>query len=210
MASETEETNQLLRRAEEGDNRAIERLLVEHRERLRKMIAVRMDRRLAARVDPSDVVQEAWAEAVRKLPDYLRDRPIPFYPWLRQIAWERLVRLHGRHIHAGRRSVRREQPWDGELSEESAVDLAGRLVASGTSPSGRMLRDEVRRRVREALGQLAARDREVLVLRYMEQLSTAEIAAVLGITVGAVKTRHFRAIERLHRLLDADLAENDR
>jgi RNA polymerase sigma-70 factor (ECF subfamily) len=209
MQSETVDTDDLLRRAERGDKRAIERLFVKHLGRLRKMIAVRMDRRLAARVDPSDVVQEALAEAVRKMPAYLRNRRVAFYPWLRQIAWERLVRLHGQHIHAGRRSVRREQPLEGELSEESAVDLAGRLAASGTSPSRRMVRDEVRRRVREGLDQLAARDREVLVLRYMEQLSTAEIAAVLGITEGAVKTRHFRAIERLHRLLDADLAEND-
>jgi RNA polymerase sigma-70 factor (ECF subfamily) len=203
------ETDELLRLAVRGDSRAVERLFVAHRERLRKMIAVRMDRRLAARIDPSDVVQEALAEAVRKMPDYLRKRPIPFYPWLRQIAWERLVRLHERHIYVGRRSVRREETWCGTLSDESAADLAGRLVSSGTSPSRRMVRDEVRRRVREALDRLAARDREVLVLRYMEQLSTAEIAAVLGISEGAVKTRHFRAIERLHGLLDADLAEND-
>lgn len=209
MGVDDPDTEQLLRRAAQGDRTAIERLLVRHQDRLRKMIAVRMDRRLAARVDPSDVVQEALAEAFQRMPDYLRERRLPFYPWLRQIAWERLVHVHGRHIHAGKRSVRREQSWN-TLPEESAMELAERLVASGTSPSRQLMREEMRRRVRNALEQLNPKDREVLVLRYMEQLNTSEVAAVLGINEGAVKTRHFRAIERLHRLLGGELDEDNR
>src|SRR5579872_5226230 len=99
------ETDQLLGRAAAGDRRARSELLHRHRARLRRMVAVRLDRRILPRVDPSDVVQEALAEADQKLSAYLRQRPVPFYPWLRRLAWEQLVRLHERHLRAGRRSV---------------------------------------------------------------------------------------------------------
>jgi RNA polymerase sigma-70 factor (ECF subfamily) len=169
------------------------------------MVRVRMDRRLAARVDPSDVVQEALAEAAQKLSGYLRERPVPFYPWLRRLAWERLVRLHQRHLHAGKRSVLREDAP--ALADASAMQLAQHLLGSGTSPSRHLARKELRRRVQDALGRLGERDREVLVLTYLEGLSVKEIAAVLATTEGAVKVRHLRALERLRGLLGDDCAE---
>src|SRR5262249_22618301 len=156
--------------------------------RLTHMVRVRMDRRLAARVDPSDVVQEALADAAQKLSGYLRQRPVPFYPWLRRLAWEHLVRLHQHHLHPTKRSVLREQVP--ALPDESAMELARRLLGSATSPSRQLLRKELRRRVQDALGQLSERDREVLVLRYLEGLSVKETAAVLASTEGAVKVRH--------------------
>jgi RNA polymerase sigma-70 factor (ECF subfamily) len=165
------------------------------------MVALRLDRRLAARFDPSDVVQEALADAAGKLSDYLRRRPLPFYPWLRQLAWERLVQLHRRHVLAGKRSVTREEAGVLDLPEDSAVELAQRLAAAGASPSDHLLREELRERVQQALSHLAPRDREVLVLRHLEQLSTREVAAVLDLSEAAVKARHIRALERLHRLL---------
>jgi RNA polymerase sigma-70 factor (ECF subfamily) len=146
-------------------------------------------------------------DAAQELSDYLRSRPLPFYPWLRQLAWDRLIELHRRHLHAQKRSVRREDPDFLALPEESAVQLAQRLMAPGSSPSARLLRDELRGRVQAALAQLPPRDREVLVLRHLEQLSTQDTAAVLGITLGAVKTRHLRALERLRSLLGEDFAE---
>lgn len=113
-------TDQLLRRAESGDRAALDRLLASHRRRLRQMVAVRMDRRLAARVDASDVVQEALAEAAARLPEYLDRRPAPFYVWLRQLAWQRLVDLSRRHIYAQRRSVEKEVACSMPLPDESA------------------------------------------------------------------------------------------
>jgi RNA polymerase sigma-70 factor (ECF subfamily) len=208
VPSEGADTKELLRRAGEGDPAASQQLLVRHRARLRRMIAVRMDRRLVARFDPSDVVQETLAEAARKLSDYLRRRPLPFYPWLRQLAWQRLVRLKRRHIRAQKRSVTREEPWETALPDESALALAGGLVGSGTSPSRHVLRAELRAQVQAALARLPERDRELLVLRYLEQLSNAEIVAVLGISEGAVKMRHVRALERLRTLLDESLGED--
>jgi RNA polymerase sigma-70 factor (ECF subfamily) len=177
-------------------------LLRVHRGRLRQMVVLHMDRRLAARFDPSDVVQEALAEAARKMPDYLRRRPIPFYPWLRQIAWERLMHLHTRHLRSAKRTVTREESWVLDLSDESAVQLASRLVNNESSPSRQVLKRELQRRVREALERLSPQHREILVLRYLEQLRVAEIAAVLGISQAAVKMRHVRALDRLRCLLD--------
>jgi RNA polymerase sigma-70 factor (ECF subfamily) len=191
------ENDELLAQAELGDSAARQQLLEMHRPRLRLMVAVRLDRRLSARVDPSDVVQDALTEANQALDEYLKERPLPFYPWLRRFAWKRLVDLHRRHVVARRRTVTREESLDPGLPDHSAVALADNLMASDTSPSRHVLRDELVERVQSALGLLDARDREVLVLRYLEQLTTAEIAAVLGIGVGAVKMRHLRALQRL-------------
>ncbi len=201
------DTEELLQRAEQGDSSAKQLLLTRHRDRLRRMIAVRMDPRLAARIDPSDVVQEAAAEAARRFSDYLRRRDCAFYPWLRKIAWERLVQLHRQHIHAQKRSVKRELRWNMNLPDESVMQLADRLQASGTSPSRQMMRDEIRQRVRAALEQLTPQDREVVVLRHLEQLALKDVAAVLSISESAVQSRYRRAIERLHDLLNGGSAE---
>jgi RNA polymerase sigma-70 factor (ECF subfamily) len=201
MTTETPDTERLIARARAGDRAARHDLLDRHRDRLRRMVAVRLDRRLAARLDPSDVVQEALAEAAGRLSDYLNQCPLPFYTWLRRLAWDRLVELH-RHHGRARRSVAREEPEALDLPDESVAALAERLAANGTSPSRNVIRRELRDRVRAALDALGPRDREVLVLRYLEQLTTTESAAVLGIGEGAVKSRLMRAILRLRDRLD--------
>jgi RNA polymerase sigma-70 factor (ECF subfamily) len=195
------DTDELVELAGGGDAAARQLLLMRHRKRLRQMVAFRLDRRLAARVDPSDVVQEAIMEAAVRLSDYLERRPLPFYPWLRQLAWDKLIELHRRHIHAQKRSITREDADVLGLPDESVVELASRLLAGGSSPSHHVLREELRDRVRAALVTLAERDREILVLRHLEQLSVREIAVVIGISEGAVKVRHLRALERFRRLL---------
>jgi RNA polymerase sigma-70 factor (ECF subfamily) len=197
------DTQELLERSNRGDATARRELLVRHRERLRRMVALRLDRRLNARVDPSDVVQEALADAAQHLDDYLRDRPLPFYPWLRQFAWERLCKLHRHHIHARRRSIIREET-DMPLPDESVRQLAHRLLAGGTSPSRRLIRQEQREQVRAALAELAPQDREVVVMRHLEQMETAEVAAALGISEGAVRNRQYRAVMRLRTLLEGE------
>ena len=197
----TPDTEQLLMQARAGDPRAVEQLLAGHRQKLRQMVAVRMDDRLAVRVDPSDVVQDVLATAFVKLPTYLRDRPLAFYPWLRQLAWQRLAELHRQHVQARKRSVMREEPQVMAISEQSAIQLADRLAASQTSPSGQIVKREERQRVRDALQQLGPRDRELLVLIYLEQLSTTETSGVLGLSEKAITMRHLRALERLRRVL---------
>ncbi len=207
VASSNCDTETLLQRVVEGDRSAREELLVRHRGRLRQMVAFRLDRRLAARIDPSDVVQEALAEAAQKLSDYLERRPLPFYPWLRQLALQRLVDLHRSHIQAQKRSVTREEAQALPLADESALELADRLMGSAGSPIGHLLRDELRAQVHAALLRIPPRDREVLVLRHLEQLSIREMAAVLGIREGAVKTRHLRALQRFRDAVTEEQGE---
>jgi len=168
-AAQQPDTEELIQRAGTGDQLARQQLLSRHRSRLRQMVALRIDRRMAARIDPSDVVQEALADAAGGLSEYLKDRPLPFYPWVRQFAWERLLQLHRFHLKAQRRSVDREQLRIFDLPGDSEAALAERLVTSGTSPSGKLLRAELRQRVQTALEALEPRDREVLVLRYLVQ-----------------------------------------
>jgi RNA polymerase sigma-70 factor (ECF subfamily) len=211
MSADDPVTEALIRDAAGGDERARQRLLDLHRRRLRRMVALRLDPRLAPRLDPSDVVQEALADAAAKLDDYLRERPLPFYPWLHRLAAERVVQAHRRHLKAQARTVDRERHGGVVVPDASAVRLVERLAASGTSPSRRLLRDELRLRLREALDRLAPGDREMLVMCYLEDLSFSEIAAVLGITENSAKVRHFRALERIRKLMDQpDTSEGER
>jgi RNA polymerase sigma-70 factor (ECF subfamily) len=194
------DTDELIALASTGEEAARQQLLGRYRGRLRRMVAVRLDRRLLSRIDPSDVVQEALMNAVEKLPEYLRERPLPFYPWLRRLTWERLVKLHRWHLTARKRSVSREEQAI-PLPDESVAELARRIAASGTSPSQNVVRAELRSRVQAAMAQLQESDREFLVMRYLEQLSSTEIGAILEIGESAVRMRNRRALQRLSRLL---------
>ena len=197
------DTAALLARAARGDLQARNLLLDRHRQRLRRMIAVRMDHRLHKRVDPSDIVQDTLVLADRRLDEYIREQPIPFYPWLRQLAWDQVVALQRKHVYARRRSRRREEDLVPALSDESVAELATCVLDSTADPLHRLVRAELQGRVRQAIDRLPAAYREILVLRHLEQLSTAETAEILGIGQSAVKMRHLRALERLKGLLDA-------
>jgi RNA polymerase sigma-70 factor (ECF subfamily) len=176
------------------------------------MVALRMDRRIRARTDPSDVVQDALIAAHGKLPVYLREQPVLFYPWLRQIAWEQLIQHTRRHLGAAARTVLREEELEPGLSDASAALLSRRLADSFSAPESRAHKGEQRARIKAALALLSPEHREVLVLRFLEELSLAEVAAVLGIREPAVRGRQFRAIQRLQSSLadlDADLDKDD-
>lgn len=177
-------------------------LLEQHRARLKQMVKLRMDPRVQARVDPSDVVQEAFITASQQWREYLQTQPIPVYPWLRRIAWQTLLHVHERHLDAARRSVRREQrgPW--RANDESTMQVVKLLTAGTSTPSASMEKKERQQRVRQALEQMRYGDREVLLQRYAEQLSLKEIAAVLGINEAAAYKRHARALERLREILE--------
>ena len=207
MALEQPDTEQLIQRVGDGDASAVQRLLVRHRDRLRQTVAVRMDARLAARVDASDVVQETFVEASGKLPRYVLERPLPFHLWLRRLACDRLSDLYDRHLRAQKRSVGREVSQRMQLSDQSQAVLVDRLVAGGSSPSESIMRKEMRQRVRTALEQLPDHDREILIMRHLEGLSIREIAVVLGITQSAAKMRCLRATKRLLDLSRDDLKE---
>jgi RNA polymerase sigma-70 factor (ECF subfamily) len=197
------DTEFLLHDAARGSDEAVRILLDRHRARLRRMVALRLDRRLSARLDPSDIVQEALADAARKLADYARDRPLPFYPWLHRLASERLAQEHRRHLRSQARGVGREEPQGFEPLNESAALLADRLIADDPTPATILVRDEQRRRLLEALAEMAETDREVLMMRFHEDLTFPEIAAILEIGEGAAKMRHLRALRRIRDVIGA-------
>jgi RNA polymerase sigma-70 factor (ECF subfamily) len=200
VTPDTSETVQLLEQADAGDREAVERLFERHRACLRQMVAMRMDRQLAARVDPSDIVQETQLEALRRLPDYLSRRPMPFRLWLIKTAHERLIVARRQHVQAGRRAVGREEP----LPDQSSLLLAGQVFAAGPSPSQQFNQRELAERVRRAVAQLPPVDREILILRTFEGLSNHEAALVFDLEAGTASKRYGRAILRLHASLKAD------
>ena len=162
-----------------------------------------MDPRLAARVDPSDIVQETLLLAARRPKNTSRRRLCRFYAWLRQIGREQLIQLHREHVVAKKRSVRREaRDWPA-LPDQSAIRLIGRLVGTDAGPSSRRVEKRVARAGPQALDQLSEVI-EILVLRHLEQLTTKEVAEVLQLSESAVKLRHFRAVRRIRELLGGD------
>ena len=196
------DTDDLVAQAARGEARAVQDLMDRHRDRLRRMIEVRLDPRVAPRVDPSDIVQETLLTAHQRLNDYLATQSVSFYVWLRQLATSRLIDLHRHHVRTQRRSVAREQRWSPtSLSDDSAMCLISQLPGAEASPSEQILRQELLRRVRYAMEQLAPTDREILIMRHLEELSVRHVAEVLDISEGTVKSRHFRALAKLQRLL---------
>jgi RNA polymerase sigma-70 factor (ECF subfamily) len=190
----------LVERAASGDALAVDELMAAGRERLRQTIGARMHPRLAGRCDASDIVQDAMADAVRRLPEYLAKRPVPFFLWLRQIGLDRLADYCRRHLYAQARSVYREE--NVELSDDSIANLASHLAASSQGLQSRLIQEETERQLRACLEKLRPDERELLLMRYIEQLAVSEIAAALGVKERAAKSRVRRALEKLQGLME--------
>jgi RNA polymerase sigma-70 factor (ECF subfamily) len=202
MVHDSSETRKVLDQAVQGNTAEWSALLARHRERLRRMVALRLDRRLQGRIDPSDVIQEAYLEAWSRLAEYVRQPKMPFFLWLRFLTGQKLVTLHRHHL-----GVRMRDPgleitlYRGTLPEPSSAALAAQLLGHDTNPSVAAMRAEMKIRLEEALNSLEPIDREVLALRHFEQLSRAETAQLLGINQEAVSKRYFRALKRMREIL---------
>jgi RNA polymerase sigma-70 factor (ECF subfamily) len=202
MADNSSETTDLLRLAAAGDTQGWGALLTRHAERLRRMVALRLDQRLQGRIDASDVLQEAYVEAWSRLSEYVREPTMPFFLWLRFLVGQKVITLHRHHLGREMRDAGREISLHrGALPEASSAALAAQLLGHDTRPSVAARRVELKLRLQEALNQMDAIDREVIALRHFEQLSRAETAQVLGLRESAVSKRYVRALERLKRIL---------
>lgn len=196
------EVQRLVIQASDGDDRAWDRLMSAHRSKLRRMVALRMDRRLQGRVDPSDVIQEAYIDAARRLNEYARAPAMPFFLWLRYLTQQRLVEQHRRHLGAKGRDAGREiSLYRGALPETTTADLAAHLLGRLSSPSHAAIRAEQKIKLQEALNSLDPIDREILALRHFEQLSNGETAEVLGLDKSTASKRYTRALVRLKDVL---------
>jgi RNA polymerase sigma-70 factor, ECF subfamily len=192
----------LIERARAGDREALGALFARHRDRLSRMVEARLDPRLQARLDASDVVQDAYTEVLERLPEYWRDPKMPLFLWLRLVVGERLMRLHRHHLGAQMRDAGREiSLYRGALPAASSAALAAQLVGKHTSPTQAAVRAERILRVQEALNALDPMDRETLSLRHFEELTAAESAQVLGIEEAAAAKRYLRALKRLKQIL---------
>jgi RNA polymerase sigma-70 factor (ECF subfamily) len=204
MDNNSADSVDLIERARVGDREALNVLLARHRDRLRRMVEMRLDTRLQARLDASDVVQEAYVEVAERLEEYLRDPRLPLFLWLRLVVGERLMRLHRHHLGTQMRDAGREVSlYRGALPAASSAALAAQLLGRHTSPTQAVVRAERILRVQEALNALDPLDREILSLRHFEELTAAEAAQVLGIEEPAAAKRYFRALKRLKEILAA-------
>jgi RNA polymerase sigma-70 factor (ECF subfamily) len=202
MASDPGSSDELLRRAGEGDANALVELFAHHRDRLRRMVRLRLDRRLQGRIDPSDVLQEAQLDVLRRAASYAADPKLPPFLWLRLITGQRLVSLHRRHLGAQMRSAGQEIALHrGPMPQVTSVSLAEMLLGRLTSPTQAARRAEVRIMLQEALNGMEPLDREVLTLRHFEELSNTEVAQLLGLSKTAASNRYIRALERLREVL---------
>jgi RNA polymerase sigma-70 factor (ECF subfamily) len=186
----------LLQQAGTGDRQAFEQLLARYRPGLRAFIELRLGPDVRARVDPSDVVQEAQLEAFVRLGDYLERRPMPFHLWLRKTAYERLLKVQ-RHHAAAQRSVNREV----NLPDQSSILLAQRLRPQAPGPEQRLCQGEMVAQVHQALAQLSELDREVLLMRHIEELPYEDIGHVLGLGPATARKRYGRALLKLRKAL---------
>jgi RNA polymerase sigma-70 factor (ECF subfamily) len=204
MGQDPNDSEDLLRRAASGDEAALPALWERHRARLRQMVRLRLDRRLQGRVDPSDVLQEAYLDLAARLPDHAPDRPMPPFLWLRLITGQRLLQIHRHHLGAAMRDAGREVSlYRGALPQASSASLAAQLLGRFTTASQAAVRAEQQLQLQAVLNGMDAMDREILALRHFEELTNGEAAEVLGLSKTAANNRYIRALGRLRKLLEA-------
>jgi RNA polymerase sigma-70 factor (ECF subfamily) len=195
---DSEDLADLLDRAAAGDTTAVAELLSRYRKRLKRMVRLRLSRHLQGRLDDSDILQEALLEAAKRLPEYLKDKPLPFFLWLRHLTGEKLIDAHRRHLGAKMRDAAQEVSLHrGAMPAASSASLAAQLLGRLTSPSLAAIKAETRLRVQEVLNSMDPLDREILALRHFEQLNNGEVAATLGINESTASSRYLRALKRL-------------
>jgi len=210
MWPDSDETRELLAAARAGDPTARNRLLERHRDALRRMVGLRMDRAIERRLDASDIVQDVLVEANRRLAEYLEAAKMPFHLWLRHLARDRMIDAHRRHRTAARRSVDREQPLaQPAMADQSAMDLAALVRDREMTPAAAATHHELERRFQAALETLDDMDREIILMRHFEQLSNQEAAQALELSEPAAGMRYLRAMRRLRVLLEESPSERD-
>ena len=201
--SVSDQTDELLIAAKQGDDQAVNRLLEKHRGPVRRLVEMRLDKKVQRRVDVSDVVQEVMVEASGRLQKYLADPVMAFHLWLRQIAWDHIIDTYRRHRVSAKRNMDREQPMTVPGgNDQSTTELAIQLCDPAMTPAAAAMQHEIAKSVEAAIERLNDQDREVIIMRHYEHLSNLEIAEVLKLNPPAASMRYLRAIRRLRELLD--------
>jgi len=200
---QSDQTETLLAAAREGDADAVNQLLDRHRDPVRRLVQLRLDRRVQQRVDVSDVVQDVMFEANGRLQAYLDNPVMAFHLWLRQIAWDHMIDTYRRHRVSAKRNMDREQAMALPAgADESTFELAGQLCDPSKTPQQIAAQRELASHVEAAIHQLGDQDREIVMMRHYEHLSNLEIAEALQLNPPAASMRYLRAVRRLRQLLE--------
>jgi len=194
---------QLIARVRDGDEIALSEIFHAHYPRLVRMVELRLDPRLKGRLDPTDVVQEVWLDLVRRLPEWRAQDALPLRVWMRLMTCQALLVTQRRHLTAHMRDAMREQPIPESRPSISAAVAADAFIASATSPTRAVERNELRARILAVLDELDDVDREIVVLRHFEGLSNEDAAAELAIEPAAASKRFVRALVRLRPALQS-------
>ena len=195
--SDPSEQERLVRQVQLGDTDAFVELFAGYRQRLKRLLQLRMDHRMRGREDASDVLQEVFIDARQRLHHYLKKPELSFYVWLRQLTMQRLIDVHRRHLMAEMRDVKQEVSIDHPGATATSTSIATLLVAQLASPSQLAMRAEMMVQIEQALEQMDEVDREVLALRHFEELKNSEVAEILGLRENAASNRYVRALGRL-------------
>lgn len=184
-----------------GDESVVAEVFSRYQDKLQRMVRFRLDKRLYGRVDTADVLQDVWMEASRRIDDYTSSPTVPFFVWLRQLAFQTIIDLHRKHLGAQKRNVSQEVSL-GRRDADTSISIAAHLVGNLTSPSQAVMREERLSQLRQALESMDEIDREVLALRHFEELSNNEVADILGLQKTAASNRYVRALKRLKEVLE--------
>lgn len=202
VSSEAEPPD-LRQRLRESPEQTLGQEFARHRARLYRIVRFRLDPQLAARLEPDDVLQEAWLAALKRVDHFLDHSDLPMFVWLRLMVGQTIVDIHRHHLGSQMRDAYRELTLSHrDLSHSTAASMVSQLLGKAASPSQAAVRDETARQLRDSLEAMDPIDREVLALRHFEELSNNEVAEVLEITPKAASIRYVRALQRLKRILD--------
>ena len=208
MSSESDEITSLVESLRNGDNKVLAELFSLYRNQLRRMVSVRMDYRMKGRLDESDVLQEAYIDAEKRVEHFLKSDDVPFIVWLRQITTQTMINLYRRHLGTQRRDAARELSTRKKFSQNAtSYALADQLVDNLTSPSHKAMRTELLEEVHKALDSMEPIDQEILTLRHFEELGNKETAEILGIQQATASIRYIRALKRLKQVLSSILPD---
>lgn len=194
--------DELIERLKSGEEHAFVELFSLHRSRLKRMLEFRMDRRLRGREDASDILQEVYIDAHKRMSHYLKRPQLSFYVWLRQLTTQRLIDIHRRHLKAERRDIKQEVAIHSVGLAATSASMALQLASYLASPSQIAMHAELVVQIENALEGMDEIDREVIALRHFEELRNSEVAEVLGIKDAAASNRYMRALTRLREVLE--------
>jgi RNA polymerase sigma-70 factor, ECF subfamily len=204
LSEPPDDVQKLVERLKRGDKEALGELFALHEERLRRLIELRLDGRLRGRLSQSDILQDTYIDAQKRLAHYLSKPDMPFHLWLRLVAGQRIVEVHRQHLAALKRDAGRETPLYGSVPEASSVCLAGILFEQLETPSQVAMKRESLMQLEAALEGMDPIDREILALRHFEELSNDDVADVLNLQKSAASNRYVRALKRLRDVLQPE------